>query len=336
MNASDPGMIDNFGRRFGYVRLSVTEICNFRCLYCLPDGYRKTADPGFLTPDEILRLVRALTGLGIRKLRLTGGEPTIRTDLTEIITRVAAVPGISKCALTTNGWNLDRHAAEWVEAGLTHLNVSVDSLDPAQFAGITGHDRLDEILAGIDRALSLPLAAVKLNAVLLADSVSEGFGNWAEYVRHRRLSVRFIELMRTGDNREFFSRQHVSGNLLRQWLDTEGWVPCARGADDGPAVEFSHPDFQGRIGLIAPYAPGFCDGCNRLRVTARGRLRLCLFASDGPDSPDGCDLRDLLRHDGQTDALHARVLDALRFKRAGHALHAADPGNLVNLSRTGG
>lgn len=336
MTLADPHMVDSFGRRFGYVRLSVTEICNFRCSYCLPDGYRKGRDADFLSPDEILRLVRALAGLGVRKIRLTGGEPTIRPDLTEIIGRIAGVAGISKLALTTNGWNLHRHAAEWAKAGLTHLNVSVDSLDPARFAAITGHDRLGEILAGIDCALSLPFAAVKLNAVLMRGALTGDFAAEADYLRRRNLAFRFIELMQTGDNRAFFEREHIGGHHVRDWLEREGWAARPRGMDDGPAVEFSHPDYLGRFGLIAPYAPGFCDSCNRLRITARGRLRLCLFAADGPDSADGCDLRDLLAHEGGTVHLQARLLAAMRFKQRGHALHAGDPGNLVNLSRTGG
>ena len=136
--------------------------------------------------------------------------------------------------------------------------------------------------------------------------------------------------MRTGDNKAFFDAQHVSGQVLRRWLEANGWTPADRGADDGPAVEFSHPDYVGRIGLIAPYAPGFCDGCNRLRVTARGQLRLCLFGQGGRP------LRDLLCSDDQSGLLKDRILDALAFKPAAHGLHNSDPGDIRNLAQMGG
>lgn len=329
---SHPGAFaaDAFGRRFSYLRLSVTEVCNFRCTYCLPDGYRKTGSMEFLAADEIERLVRGFTELGIRKVRLTGGEPAVRKDLTQLIARVSAQPGIDKVALTTNGWNLVRQVDEWVGAGLTNLNVSIDSLDRQMFHAITGHDRLCDVLAGLERALSLPLKAVKVNAVLLRDGLEDDFSRWTDFVRERPITVRFIELMRTGDNKAFFEDQHVSGRILRQWLDDNGWAARPRGKDDGPAIEFSHPGHLGRIGLIAPYGPGFCDGCNRLRVTARGQLRLCLFGQGG------CDLRDLLQADHDTGVLKRRIVEALTLKPATHNLHHADPGDIRNLAQTGG
>lgn len=330
MNISDAIATDAFGRRFQYLRLSVTEVCNFRCTYCLPNGYRKSGPSDFIDSTEVQRLVRAFAELGIRKIRLTGGEPTVRKDLTSIIARVSQQPGISKVALTTNGWNLARHIDDWVAAGLTNLNVSIDALDREGFHRITGHDRLDDVLKGIERAEALPLQALKVNAVLLRDGLDTDFRSWTEFVRHRPVAVRFIELMRTGDNKAFFEAQHVSGEVLRQWLTDHGWEPGPRGSDDGPAIEFSHPDHVGRIGLIAPYSAGFCDGCNRLRVSARGQLRLCLFGQGG------LDLRDCLQSDTDCGALKQKILEALKIKPAAHGLHAANPGETRNLARTGG
>tara|TARA_R110000850_G_scaffold64116_3_gene144297 strand:- start:89087 stop:90079 length:993 start_codon:yes stop_codon:yes gene_type:complete len=321
---------DAFGRRFRYLRLSVTEVCNFRCTYCLPNGYKKTGAMDFLSPVETERLARAFSELGLRKIRLTGGEPSVRNDLTEIIARVASQRDVDKVAMTTNGWNLARHIDDWVAAGLSHLNVSIDALDREAFARITGHDRLHEVLSGLDRAQSLPLAAVKVNAVLMREGLEDDFSAWTAFVRDRRISVRFIELMRTGDNAAFFQDQHVSGTVLRDWLLEHGWQPRERGIDDGPAIEFTHPDHAGRIGLIAPYAPGFCDGCNRLRVTARGQLRLCLFGQGGHD------LRTLLEYDDQKEALQDAIVLSLGGKQLSHDLHAANPGQTRNLSQTGG
>lgn len=319
---------DGFGRRFPYVRLSVTEACNFRCTYCLPNGYRKSAPHDFLSVDEIARLVRALRSMGVQKVRLTGGEPSVRQDLTEIIAAVADA-GVEKIALTTNGWTLARRIEAWAAAGLTHLNVSIDSLDQKTFAAITGHNRLAEVLDGVERATRSGVHT-KLNAVLLRNTLGDGFEEFASFIQFRHISVRFIELMRTGDNTAYFQAQHVSGSTLVDWLVARGWSPVARAADAGPAIEYAHPDYHGRLGIIAPYAPGFCDSCNRLRVTARGRLRLCLFGEGG------LDLRDLLRNEGQTDALIERVNAALSGKVRGHGLASGQYGDTRQLAEVGG
>ena len=329
--AFDAGRLtDGFGRRFRYLRLSVTEVCNFRCTYCLPDGWKKTGPLSFLTPEEIGRLVGAFSDLGLAKVRLTGGEPTVRKDFTEIVARVAATPGVGKVAVTTNGWNLARRLDGWRQAGLTHLNVSLDALDADTFLQITGHDRLAEVLAGLDQALATDLEAVKVNAVLLRKTAEDGFDAWADYVRDRPISVRFIELMRTADNADYFARHHIGGAALRTWLEARDWRAVERSVDGGPAQEYRHPDYAGAIGLIAPYAPGFCDSCNRLRVTARGKLRLCLFGEGGVD------LRDLLINDDQRSDLIARIEGAMSGKRLGHLLAQADPGDLSNLAQLGG
>ena len=326
-----PRLVDGLGRRFQYLRLSVTEVCNFRCTYCLPDGYQKTVTRPFLTVPEIGRLTDAFAGLGVGKIRLTGGEPSVRRDIGEIIRRVRATPGVEKVAITTNGWNLARRIDDWTAGGLTHLNVSIDSLEPDRFHRITGQDRLPDILSGLDRALELGLPSVKVNAVLLNSAAGPAqFAQFADFVRDRPVAVRFIELMRTGDNADYFAAQHVGGQVLRSWLEAGGWTPRPRGRDDGPAVEYVHPDHAGRMGLIAPYGAGFCDGCNRLRVTARGKLRLCLFG-DG-----GLDLRDLLGEDADRHALEARIVGALRGKAAGHRLAEQITGDTRHLAQLGG
>ena len=326
---SAPSLVDGFGRSFRYLRLSVTEVCNFRCAYCLPDGYRGKAD-GFLELDEIARLVRGFAALGVSKVRLSGGEPSVRRDLDDIIAATAATPGVSKVALTTNGWRLDRQVGGWREAGLTHLNVSVDSLDPETFARITGHDRLEDILSGVDTALGLGFGAVKLNAVLLRDTVDSAFDRFAEWLRDRPATVRFIELMRTLDNGPWFDAQHVRAGVLERWLRERGWTARPRRADDGPAVEYAHPAYAGRFGVIAPYGAGFCDGCNRLRVTARGKLRLCLFGEGGVD------LRDLLSGAVAPERLEQRILEALPTKAQGHQLMLGRSGDLRRMADVGG
>lgn len=323
-------LADHHGRSFPYLRLSLTEACNYRCAYCLPDGYQANGSNKFLALDEIERLVRAFAVLGMSKIRLTGGEPSLRKDLPTIIAAVSAVPGVRRIALTTNGCRLPQLVRGWREAGLTALNVSLDSLDATRFHEITGHDRFVEVNQGIDLALGLGFDAVKVNAVLLRGRNDDELPSWLEYLRERDMAVRFIELMRTGDNREFFERYHVRAQSLQQQLLDAGWQLGKRAADAGPALEYAHPDYRGRIGVIAPYAKDFCSGCNRLRVTARGDLRLCLFGDFG------IPLRPLLQSDGDHDALVARIAKQLGLKAAGHGLHQGLTGITPHLASIGG
>lgn len=325
-----PLLADGFGRRFPYLRLSLTEACNFSCSYCLPDGYQADGRPRFLEVDEIGRLVRAFATLGMHKIRLTGGEPSLRRDLDQIIERVAGTPGIRKVAITTNGTLLPRRLPGWHRAGLTALNVSMDSLRRERFHAITGHDRLPEILEGLELAQAIGLPSVKLNAVLLRGLNDDELPAWMEFLRERPLSVRFIELMRTGDNADYFQRHHLSASTVVEQLLAAGWRLRPRAADAGPAREYTHPAHRGSIGVIAPYSQDFCQGCNRLRVTARGDLRLCLFGEFGVP------LRPLLQHDDDRDALLARITTQLGLKAAGHGLHQGRTGLTPNLASIGG
>lgn len=322
---------DRYGRVFPYLRLSLLDACQYRCGYCLPDGYRAEPDrPRFLQPDEIARLLRAFAELGMHKLRLTGGEPSLRRDLTDIIALAAATPGIRTVALTTNGSLLHGQVGRWRDAGLTALNVSVDALDRDLFHHITGRDELPQVLDGIERALSLGFTSLKLNAVLLRDLNDHTLPQWLDYLRARPLTVRFIELMQTGDTGAYFQRHHLRADGLQQQLHDSGWQLLPRGAAAGPACEYAHPDFRGRIGIIAPYAPGFCASCNRLRVTATGDLRLCLFGNVG------IPLRPLLQHDDQHDTLKATIARQLGIKALGHGLHDGDTGLVPHLAAIGG
>lgn len=323
-------LVDGFGRTFPYLRLSLTEACNFRCSYCLPEGYRADGRPVFLAIDEIRRLVRAFAALGMRKVRLTGGEPSLRKDLPDIIAAVAGTPGVQKVAITTNGCLLPRHVGAWREAGLTALNVSLDSLDPVRFAAITGHDRFAEVSEGVEIAQTLGFASVKLNAVMLRGLNDDELPAWLDYLRERDVSVRFIELMRTGDNKDYFERHHQRADTLEAQLRAAGWLLQPRAMDAGPAREYAHPGYRGRIGVIAPYSKDFCAGCNRLRVTARGDLRLCLFGEFG------ISLRPLLQSDSDFDPLVARIAMQLGLKAAGHGLHEGNTGITPHLASIGG
>lgn len=321
---------DQYQRRFSYLRLSITDACNFRCDYCLPDGYCNSNAPMPLSLAEITRLTQAFGQAGTKKIRVTGGEPTLRKDLPEIIQTCKAAPGIETVALTSNGYRITKQLKDYVDAGLDNLNLSADSLDPSTFALITGHDKLREVLAGLDLALELGIKKVKLNAVLLREYNGRDLDKFLAFVKDRPISLRFIELMQTGDNSEYYARQHIAGKSIEAQLHQQGWQQENKGPHDGPAIEFSHQDYAGRIGLIMPYSKNFCSSCNRLRVAANGQLHTCLF------HPADADLRQFL----QTDKDQDRLLDHLRHtvagKWSGHQLEQNYSGDTKHLAMLGG
>lgn len=319
---------DAMGRRFYYLRLSVTDVCNFRCTYCLPDGYQGKPDQSFLTLPEIRQTLAAFAGLGTEKVRITGGEPGLRRDLTEIIECAAQTPGIRTVALTTNGYKLPERIAQWRQAGLNQLNVSIDSLDADEFKAITGHDRLYEVLRGLEAAIELGLS-VKVNAVLMR-GLPDQLATFLDWLKTTPVTLRFIEVMETGDHPAFFREHHISGQTVKQQLLSEGWQAVKRRRDAGPAEEFRHPEYQGRIGLIMPYSHDFCSSCNRLRISSTGKLHLCLF-SDG-----GLDVRPWMQPEVAVTELQAQLTALLKHKAPSHLLHDGITGGTQNLSIIGG
>ncbi|MBV7316081.1 GTP 3',8-cyclase MoaA [Shewanella sp. NIFS-20-20] len=321
---------DSYGRKFHYLRMSVTDVCNFKCSYCLPDGYRPDGKPKFLSLNEISNLVGAFAQVGTQKIRITGGEPSLRKDFTDIIRVVAAQPNIHTIATTTNGYRLEQHAQEWFDAGLRRINVSVDSLDPRMFHQITGENKFDTVMRGIDAALTAGFERVKVNAVLLRGLNDKDLPRFLEWIKHTPIDLRFIELMETGLGRDYFEAHHLAGVEIKRHLEESGWHYNIPDAADGPAQNFSHPDYQGRIGLIMPYAKNFCASCNRLRVSAKGKLHLCLFTESGVD------LRDLLQSEQQRPELIERLQQQLVQKKETHLLHQGVTGVTQHLASIGG
>lgn len=322
---------DTYGRRFEYLRLSLTDMCNFRCSYCLPDGYRKAKGaPANLTIEEIVRLVRAFARLGLWKIRLTGGEPSLREEFTGIAAAVSAIPGIRRMAMTTNGYRLQTRAQSYFDAGIRAINISIDSLKPEMFQKITGHDRLAEILAGIEAARAAGMHDIKINTVLMRDLNHTEIVDFLAFVTDQDLSLRFIEVMRTNDNPGIFTSHHLPSQFVSERLEHLGWQRLPRAAGAGPAVEYGHAEARGRIGIIAPYSKDFCASCNRLRVSATGKFHLCLFG-DG-----GLDLRPLLASDSQQDELVDRITALTRTKAPNHLLHHGNSGATPHLASIGG
>ena len=329
---AEPVLVDSFARRFGYLRLSITDVCNFRCSYCLPNGYKPDGSRDFLSRSELRRVARSFVSLGTRKIRLTGGEPSMRRDLEAIIGDLRVLPGLEQLVMTTNGYRLKERAAQWRSAGLDSLNVSIDSLDPRQFRLITGENRLGEILAGLEAAWAAGFGTIKVNTVLLKGLNHHEFDDFLCWIKDQPIQLRFIELMQTGVAGDYFAQHHLRGAELEQQLLRQGWQLKARAAEDGPARVYQHADYVGEVGLIMPYGVGFCDSCNRLRVSALGQLHLCLFG-DG-----GIELRDLLASDDPRlhQQLQQRLQQALQFKAKAHQLHLGDPGIRAHLASIGG
>jgi cyclic pyranopterin phosphate synthase len=325
---------DSFGRKFPYIRLSISDVCNFKCGYCLPDGYKidKSDNRSFINTEEIKRLARALSELGVSKIRLTGGEPTIRKDFFEIIKIIKENSGIKKTVITTNGYKLDKIANDIKNSGLDGINISIDSLDPKTFKKITGHDRLEEILRGIKNLQKLNFKNIKINAVLLKgiNDSEQDFDSWAQFIKNSEIDFRYIELMQTGDNLDYFNKYHVPSKKFTDYLNNNNWIIQTFGKDAGPAKNYLNPKFKGKFGVIAPYSKDFCKSCNRLRITAKGDLRLCLFGNTG------INIRHLMQKDNQIEELKDLILKQLNFKKESHYLEIGETGLTKNLSTTGG
>ncbi|MCI7639549.1 MAG: GTP 3',8-cyclase MoaA [Clostridiales bacterium] len=269
-------MIDQFGRNVTYLRISVTELCNLRCRYCMPEeGVCKKNHADMLTEDEMILAVEAAAALGITKLRVTGGEPLVKKNILSICRRAAAVPGIREVCLTTNGILLPQLAKPLKEAGVRRLNLSIDTLNPEKYAYITRCGSLDDFWKGFHAALDAGFEKIKLNAVLIGGFNDDEIVPLAELTRQYPVDMRFIEMMPMCDSAEFGADTYIPYTRV---LDV---LPDARPApkDGGVAKLYRLPGAKGNIGLISPVSAHFCGECNRIRLTADGRVKPCLHSS---------------------------------------------------------
>lgn len=268
-------MIDSCGREIDYLRLSVTELCNLRCRYCMPaEGICKKAHADMLTEDEMVAAVSAAASLGIRKVRLTGGEPLVKRNILSICQRVAQVPGIEEVCMTTNATLLEGRAVALKEAGVDRLNISLDTLDPEKYARITRVGALDDALRGIEAALDAGFSHLKVNAVLIGGFNDDEIGDLAGLTKRYPCDMRFIELMPMTSNEEFGQAAYVPNTAVLEALPE--LEPVA--SDGGVAELYRLPGAQGNVGLISAVSNHFCAGCNRIRLTADGKLKPCLHS----------------------------------------------------------
>jgi cyclic pyranopterin phosphate synthase len=277
-------MRDRFGREIGYARVSITDRCNLRCVYCMPEeGVQSLCHADILSYENILRICRVFAALGIRKLRVTGGEPLVRKGAASLIARMKELEGVA-VTLTTNGLLLPEMARELRESGLDGVNVSLDTRDPSAYRRLTRGGDVRRVLAGIDAAAEAGIPLVKVNCVPLGAESREDVLRVASLARDRPIHVRFIEMMPIGPGASFAG---VDNGRLREWLEREygRWTPLEsrlnEGYGSGPARYGSLPGFRGKIGFIGAISECFCESCNRVRLTATGLLRPCLDRSDG-------------------------------------------------------
>jgi len=311
---------DTFGRVHDNLRISVTDRCNIRCFYCMPaEGVQFTRREEILTFEEIERLVRVAVGLGMTKLRITGGEPLVRRDLPVLISKLAAVPGMRDLALTTNGVLLPQLARPLYDAGLRRINIHIDTLDRQRFIEITRRDDLDRVLDGIERCLEIGYSPVKINAVAVKGLTEPDVVPLVRYGRERGIEVRFIEFMPL-DAQNLWDRSRVllADEMVEMLSRAFGPLEEVPGRDPrAPALEYSFADGGGSVGFIASVSRPFCTSCNRIRLTADGHLRYCLFALEETD------VKAQLRS-GASDEEIARIIRAtVRDKWLGHEINSA-------------
>jgi cyclic pyranopterin phosphate synthase len=320
-------LVDSWGRAIRSLRVSVTDKCNFRCTYCMPaEGLQWLPKPEVLTFEEIARLVRVLANVGVNEVRLTGGEPLVRRDLPDLVRMLASTPGVDDLSLTTNGVLLDRLAGPLVDAGLRRINVSLDSLSHVRFAEITRRDALDQVLRGLEEAeRHAELSPIKVNCVAIKGFTEEEVPALAELARRKPYVVRFIEFMPLDADEAWREDQVLTGAEIRALIEERWPLVEIPAKPSSTARRFRFADGAGEIGFVNPVSEPFCSSCDRIRLTADGQLRTCLF------SRREWDLKAALR-DGSDDAELARqVRFAVRHKELKHRIN--EPG-FVRASRS--
>jgi cyclic pyranopterin phosphate synthase len=328
-----PPLTDSFERRIESVRISITDRCNFRCRYCMPaEGLPWLQRSEVLTFEEIERLARILAAMGVSHVRITGGEPLVRRDAPDLIERLVRVPGLDDLALTTNGVALRTLAGPLVDAGLRRINVSLDSLDHTRFAEITRRDMLDRVLEGLEEAERYPeLRPIKVNCVAMRGFTEREVVAFAELARRKPYVVRFIEFMPLDADRTWSKDDVLTGDEIRAMIESAYPLVRLPAPASSTAERWAFADGAGEVGFINPVSQPFCSSCDRIRITAEGALRTCLFALEETD------LRTPLRSGADDLAIEALIREAVAGKRMKHEI--GEPGfvrTAKSMSQIGG
>lgn len=310
-------LLDHFKRKIDYLRISLTDRCNLRCRYCMPEGgIPLIPHEEILTFEEILRVVRIFAKEGISKVRLTGGEPLIRKGIVDFISHLSQIEGLKDLSLTTNGVLLKGLAPELKRAGLKRVNISLDSLKKEKFHQITRRDHFEQVWAGIEEALRIDLSPVKINMVVIRGLNDDEIEAFAQLTLDLPLVVRFIEYMPSGNGDHWRESDLFPIPMIKARIENIGkLIPIPPDLWDGPAKRFRMEGGIGEIGLIGPVSNHFCENCNRLRLTPDGKIRNCLF------SDEEVDVKNVLRNGGTAHDLREQLLFALKRKPAGHFIN---------------
>jgi cyclic pyranopterin phosphate synthase len=324
-------LTDKFGRRVNYVRLSITDRCDFRCTYCMAEEMTFLPRQEVMSLEECLRVARVFVGLGVNKLRLTGGEPLVRKNILWLIERLGELPGLDNLVLTTNGSQLDRFAPALKAAGVKRLNISLDTLKADRFREITRIGDLDKVLRGVAAATAAGFRRTKLNTVMMRGVNDDEFLDLARYAVDHGLDLSFIEEMPLGDI-QGRNNTYISSEETRERLSSHFELIPSTESSGGPARYWRIPGSETRIGFISPHSHNFCDSCNRVRITAKGELYPCLGQNDA------LHLLPVMRAGGDDDALRQAIMDSMGIKPFGHDFtQQMDAPQVVRfMSMTGG
>ena len=314
-------LTDNLGRIHSNLRMSVTDRCNIRCFYCMPEeNVEFKPRHEILSFEELIRFARITSGMGVNRIRLTGGEPLVRKDLAKLIAQLKQLKGITDIALTTNAVLLAEQAESLKEAGLDRINISLDTLNDDTFFRLSRRRGIEKVLDGISAAQDVGIQTIRLNAIAIRGLTETEIIPLAEFAIQRALELRFIEFMPLDADDNWGSQAVLTGQEIRQVLEDEfGKLIAAERPDNSqPAVDFRFANSKGRIGFINPVSQPFCDACNRLRITAEGKVRNCLF------SIEEWDARALLRNGSSDDQIEQLVRDCVAHKKPAHGIDTPD------------
>lgn len=332
--ASHPSqLIDQFGRRVDYIRLSITDRCDFRCVYCMGEDMTFLPRAEVLSLEECARLVRTFVSLGVSRVRITGGEPLVRKNALSLFEDIGRLPGLRELTMTTNGSQLERYARALKQAGLSRINISVDSLDPERFHNITRVGDLDKVMRGIQAAKEAGFTRIRLNTVLMHGINEDETIPLVEFAIQQELDIAFIEEMPLGAVDHDRASTYVSNQATLKLLQSHFTLHNSTESTSGPAHYWRIADTGTRIGFISPHSHNFCEACNRVRITCKGELYLCL------GQENKVDLLPLLRENPKDDEpLRAAIIDSMRIKPKGHDfdLRRREPAVIRFMSHTGG
>ncbi len=324
---------DSFGRRIEYLRMSVTDRCDFRCVYCMSEDVRFLPRSQVLSLEELATIGQAFSELGVKKIRLTGGEPLVRHDIVSLAEKLAQLPGLDELTMTTNGSQLERFAIPLKRAGVKRLNISLDSLNPLRFAALTRREKLSQVLTGIQAAIDAGFERIKLNAVILKGRNDDEVGSLVAFSRKAGVDISFIEEMPLGivssHNRK---ESYCSSDDVKALIDQQFPLEAVADKTGGPSRYYQMQDSDIRIGFISPHSHNFCDSCNRIRLTVEGELLLCLGRENSVD------LRAIVRrYPSDIERLKETIVEAVQYKPKEHRFYQDDQPQIVRfMNMTGG